>query len=73
MDYQSIYGPWLPFPTLLIDQTQIAKQIERLEVHYLANPDDNLRFALVSDWIDAPHETMPRDDDLLEAAVKGIA
>ncbi len=59
-------------PTLLIDQTQVAKQLERLEVHHLANPDDNLRFALVTDWIDAPHETMPRDDDLLEAAVKGI-
>ena len=43
-------------PTLLIDHAQIAEQIERLEVHYLANPDGDLRFALLSDWTDAPQE-----------------
>ena len=60
-------------PTLLIDPAQIAEQIERLEVHYLANPDGNLRFALLSDWTDAPQESMPGDDDLLGATVDGIA
>ncbi len=60
-------------PTLLIDPAQIAEQIERLEVHYLANPDDNLRFALLSDWTDAPQESMPGDDELLAATVEGIA
>ena len=60
-------------PTFLIDQAQIAEQIERLEVHYLANSEGDLRFALVSDWTDAPHENMPGDDELLAAAVDGIA
>ncbi len=60
-------------PTLLTGQTQIAEQIERLEVHYLANPDGDLRFALLSDWTDAPLETMPGDDELLAATVEGIA
>ncbi|HEU4345192.1 MAG TPA: glycosyl transferase, partial [Candidatus Binatia bacterium] len=60
-------------PTLLIGHDQIAEQIERLEVHYLANPDGDLRFALLSDWTDAPQETMPGDDELLAAAVDGIA
>ncbi|HEX6435515.1 MAG TPA: glucoamylase family protein, partial [Candidatus Binatia bacterium] len=60
-------------PTFLIDQVQIAEQIERLEVHYLANSEGDLRFALVSDWTDAPHENMPGDDELLAAAVDGIA
>jgi cyclic beta-1,2-glucan synthetase len=60
-------------PTFLIDQVQIADQIERLEVHYLANSEGDLRFALVSDWTDAPHENMPGDDELLAAAVDGIA
>ena len=41
-------------PTLLTGQAQIAEQIERLEVHYLANPEGDLRFALLSDWTDAP-------------------
>ena len=54
-------------PTLLIGPAQIAEQIERLEVHYLANPDGDLRFALLSDWTDAPQENMPGDDELLAA------
>ena len=59
-------------PTLLIDPAQITEQIERLEVHYLANSDGDLRFALLSDWTDAPQETMPGDDELLAGAVDGI-
>jgi cyclic beta-1,2-glucan synthetase len=60
-------------PTLLTGQAQIAEQIERLEVHYLANSDGDLRFVLLSDWTDAPSETMPQDEALLAAAVEGIA
>ena len=60
-------------PTLLTGHVQIAEQIERLEVHYLANPDGDLRFALLSDWTDAPQETMPGDDELLAATIDGIA
>jgi cyclic beta-1,2-glucan synthetase len=60
-------------PTLLTTAAEVAEQVERLEVHYLANEDGELRFALLSDWLDAPSETMPGDDDLLAIAVDGIA
>ncbi len=60
-------------PTLLTNQEAIKEHIERLEVHYLANPDGDLRFALVSDWADATSETLPSDDELLAAAVDGIS
>ncbi|HEY5864183.1 MAG TPA: phosphorylase, partial [Candidatus Tectomicrobia bacterium] len=60
-------------PTLLTGHAQIAVQIERLEVHYLANSEGDLRFALLSDWIDAPLETMPGDDALLATTAEGIA
>jgi len=60
-------------PTLLTGQAQIEEQVERLEVHYLANPDGDLSFALLSDWTDAPEESMPGDDELLAATVEGIA
>ena len=33
-------------PTLLTSQEAIKEQVERLEIHYLANPDGDLRFAL---------------------------
>ena len=40
-------------PMLLTDVAEIDAQIERLEVHYLANPDGDVRFAILSDWTDA--------------------
>jgi cyclic beta-1,2-glucan synthetase len=60
-------------PTLLTNHADIEEQIKRLEVHYLANLDGELRFALLSDWTDADQETVPGDDELLAGAVEGIA
>ncbi len=37
-------------------------------VHYLASPDGELYFALLSDWTDSATETAPGDDELLGAA-----
>jgi cyclic beta-1,2-glucan synthetase len=59
-------------PTLLTSQLAAKELIERLEVHYLANPDGDFRFALLSDWLDSPTETQPGDEELLAAAVEGI-
>ncbi|HTT98999.1 MAG TPA: glucoamylase family protein [Rhizomicrobium sp.] len=60
-------------PTLLTSLADIDEQIERIEVHHLSNPDDNLVFALLSDWKDAPSEHAPDDDLLLEEARARIA
>ncbi len=60
-------------PTLLTTPKEVEEQVERLEVHYLANADGDLRFALLSDWLDAPCEAMPADDELVALAVDGIA
>ena len=60
-------------PMLLTDGAEVNEQIERLEVHYLANPNGDLRFAILSDWLDAPTESMPGDDETLGAAREGIA
>src|SRR4029450_7004370 len=49
-------------PPLLTNEAEIEEQIERLEVHYLANPDGDLCFALLSDWHDDRAETTPGDD-----------
>src|SRR5208282_1020918 len=59
-------------PTLLTTAAEIVQQVEQLEVHYLANSEGDLRFALLSDWLDAPTETLPNDDDLLAVATDGI-
>ncbi len=52
-------------PTLIANTTQIEKLIEDLEVRFLANPDPNLLFALLTDFKDAPSETLPEDDALV--------
>jgi cyclic beta-1,2-glucan synthetase len=60
-------------PTLLTGRADVDEQVERLEVHYLANADGDVRFALVSDWPDAAIEHAPGDEEILTAARDGIA
>ncbi len=59
-------------PTLLTNRADLEGQLERLEVHYLANPEGQLHFALLTDWADADQEHMPGDDDLAAALDDGI-
>src|SRR5664279_1880470 len=60
-------------PTLLTNQHDVEQLVERLEVHYLANSEGDLRFALLTDWMDAASETIPADNELLALAVDGVA
>lgn len=60
-------------PTMLADVPAIQRQIERLEVHHLSNPDENFVFALLSDWLDSATEQDGNDVSLLEEAAAGIA
>ncbi|MGA7919217.1 MAG: glucoamylase family protein [Candidatus Acidiferrales bacterium] len=60
-------------PTLLTSVNAIKELVERLEIHYLANPEGDLRFALITDWVDASAETVPGDEELLNAAIHGVA
>jgi cyclic beta-1,2-glucan synthetase len=59
-------------PMLLMGLEAVREQVDRLEIHFLANPDGDLRFALLSDWVDAPSESLQGDDELLAAAADGI-
>jgi cyclic beta-1,2-glucan synthetase len=59
-------------PTLLSNHADIEEQLERLEVHYLANPEGHLHFALLTDWPDASSERMPGDEELVAALADGI-
>src|SRR5262249_22002158 len=49
------------------------EQVDRLEIHHLANADGALSFGLLSDWTDAATERAPGDDQLLDAAAAAIA
>ena len=59
-------------PTLLASEAGVDSLVEGLEIRCLANRSPNLLFALLTDFTDAPQETMPDDDDLIHRAVAGI-
>ncbi len=55
-------------PSLLTSEQTVRDLVAQLELHYLANQDENLWFALLSDFPDADQETLPGDRRLLELA-----
>src|SRR5688572_733201 len=59
-------------PTIFFSESQVQELIERLEVHFLANQDPHMRFALLGDFTDAAAEEMPNDSLLLSVAQSGI-
>ena len=60
-------------PTLLTSKHAVEEELERLEIHYLASPEGDFHFALLSDWADCATETAEADEALLKAAADGIA
>ena len=59
-------------PMMLLTPDSIHDEVAKLEVRYLANPDGNLYFALLSDFSDAPQPEMPEDEDLLRVATRAF-
>lgn len=62
-------------PCLLNSRSGIDDLVEALEIRYLGNRDPNLYFALLSDFVDAPEQTLPDDGALLahaRAAVEAL-
>ena len=59
-------------PMLLTDESDVESLVNGLEVHYLGNREGDVRFALLSDWLDADTEEVAGDDDLLGAAAAAI-
>ncbi len=59
-------------PCILSDEDTVEDLVQNLELHYLANPQKNIFFAILSDWADAPTEMLPTDAPLLERARTAI-
>lgn len=60
-------------PALLTSVEAIKAQIALLEVHHLGSRAGDVQFALLSDWVDADHEEVEGDEELLRTAIDGIA
>ncbi len=59
-------------PTMFGDTATLSALAESLEVRFLANRDDNLAFALLTDFFDADAAVLPGDEALLQAAEREI-
>ena len=59
-------------PTLLTSAGSVDDLISRLEIHHLATQQQNVFYAIVSDWTDSETETAELDHELLGRARAGI-
>lgn len=59
-------------PTMLTTAYDIEELTEALEVRFLANKDENLHFALLTDFVDASQESIPEDGPLLQLTIQKI-
>ena len=59
-------------PTMLTSPEHIGHLADGLEVRFLANRDDSLRFGLLTDFVDAPEEKLTGDEALLLLARQAI-
>jgi cyclic beta-1,2-glucan synthetase len=63
-------------PCLISNRDTVSGLVRNLEVHYLANPDRELYFALVTDWADHSAEEAADDRELLafaQSEIDGLA
>jgi cyclic beta-1,2-glucan synthetase len=54
-------------PTLLDSVERVEALAAHLEIQALGNLDPHIHFAILSDFLDAPAETLPRDAEILAA------
>ncbi|MCC8142578.1 MAG: hypothetical protein LIO97_00635 [Tannerellaceae bacterium] len=53
-------------PAMIVNKETVDKLVSDMELHYLSNPDANLSFALLTDFIDSGNEHEAIDNELLE-------
>ena len=59
-------------PTLFADVAAVHDGLANLEVQYLANREEHLHYAVLSDFTDAATEHLDGDDAIVAAAVAGV-
>jgi cyclic beta-1,2-glucan synthetase len=77
LDYQSVIpeesATLVVVPMMLSSRAVVQREVQKLEIRYLANRQDHLMFSLFSDFVDSDRRVTPQDTELLAAAREGIA
>lgn len=66
------YRTLVVVPTLLTSEKAIRHELEKIEIHFLANTDPQIAFGILSDFADSSSEANPEDAKLLQIAKEGI-
>lgn len=75
MKYKEVpeqYRTLIVIPNLLTSEKNIERELEKLEIHFLANTDPQIAFGMLSDFSDSEHENQEEDIRLLKIAKEGI-
>ncbi len=60
-------------PMMLVNSETVRSEVEKLEIRFLANKEENLFFSLFTDYIDCDERTHSTDNELLNGAIESIA
>lgn len=60
------YRTYVVMPVIITDKEQAKRYAKRLEKHYISNKQNNLYFAILGDFSDAPSQVMPQDDLIMK-------
>ena len=71
-DIPNLENAFVIVPTILADIDAASRVLDGLEVRYLSNQENNLFFALLSDFTDANSESMEKDNELLDFLISGV-
>lgn len=66
------YRTLVVIPTLLTSEKAIRHELEKIEIHFLANTDPQIAFGIISDFTDSDSESQHGDNKLLQIAQEGI-
>ena len=78
MDYQEsgipdAFRTLVVVPMLLADSRTVESEVQKLEIRYLANREDNLLFSLFTDFTDSDEPSRTEDEPLLRGAMQGLS
>ncbi|MBF0260009.1 MAG: cyclic beta 1-2 glucan synthetase, partial [Desulfamplus sp.] len=66
------YSTLVVVPTMLTSADNVANLMDAMEVRFIANRDENIKFGLLTDFSDASEEKTDKDEALLIAAQQNI-
>ncbi|HET9589898.1 MAG TPA: glucoamylase family protein [Anaerolineales bacterium] len=66
------FSTMVVIPSLLKNERELGSLLGQLENHFLGNADPSVRFALLTDLVDAAQKELPGDAHLIAQAKRGI-